>query len=165
MKKSFWNTAVFILYFSLLCLTACSRKNNILQSSSKNETEPAAQDEQSAQNKPSALKIDYDLSNMNYNMISAITFEMLVEPEKYTDKSVKISGQFYSEVYEEKRYYSVIIWDATLCCPAGLDFIPPEGFEFPQDFPALEENITVIGKMQADPETGDLIYVASSIEV
>lgn len=171
MKKSFWNTAVFILYFSLLCLTACSRKNNILQSSSKNETEPAAQNElssqnePSSQNKPSAPKIDYDLSNMNYNMISAITFEMLVEPEKYTDKSVKISGQFYSEVYEGKRYYSVIIWDATLCCPAGLDFIPPEGFEFPQDFPALEENITVIGKMQENPETGDLIYVASSIEV
>ena len=162
MKKTFWNAAVFILCFSSLCLTACSRKDQIpsaTSQTSQNDTVPLVQE------KAPQTKIDYDLSNMNYNMVSAITFEMLVEPEKYVDKSVKISGQFYSEVYEEKRYYSVIVWDATLCCPAGLDFIPPQGFDFPDDFPELEQNITVTGKMSEDAESGELVFVASSIEI
>lgn len=111
-----------------------------------------------------APKIDFDLSNMNYNMISSITFEMLIEPEKYTDKTVKISGQFYTEVEEEVRYYSAIIWDATLCCPAGMDFIPPSTMKFPDDFPPEETPITVTGILRENPEDGNLIFYADKVE-
>lgn len=110
-------------------------------------------------------KVDYDLTNMNYNMLSAITFEMLVEPEKYTDKTVKISGQFYTEVENDIRYYSVIIWDATLCCPAGMDFIPPDTMSFPEDFPAEEAQITVTGILRENAEDGNLLFYASSVEL
>ena len=109
-------------------------------------------------------KIDYDLSKMNYNMLSAITFEMLVEPQKYVNKSVKISGQFYTELYEGIRYYSVIVWDATLCCPAGMDFIPPQGYEFPGDFPEVEKTITVTGTMLENKDTGELYFKADKME-
>ena len=109
-------------------------------------------------------KIDYDLSEMNYNMLSAITFEMLVEPEKYINKTVKMSGQFYSEIYEEKRYYTVVVWDATKCCPAGMDFIPPQGFNFPKDFPEEESTITVTGILHENPDDGNLLFYANTIE-
>ena len=114
--------------------------------------------------KATTPKIDFDLSNMNYNMISSITFEMLIEPEKYADKTVKISGQFYTEVEEAIRYYSVIIWDATLCCPAGMDFIPPDTMTFPDDFPPEETTITVTGTLHENTEDGNLLFYANKVE-
>ena len=153
MKNAFWKTAALLIIVSVTFLSACSKKQ-----------QPQAQETRLAQEPQSSEpKIDFDLSKMNYNMISAATFEMLVEPQKYADKTVKISGQFYSELYEGKRYYSVIVWDATQCCPAGLDFIPPESYEFPQDFPEQEAAVTVVGKMQEDTESGSLVCIASSI--
>ena len=130
---------------------------------SKNKAAPV----QKAPSEPAstpAPKIDYDLSNMGYNMLSGITFEMLIEPEKYVDKTVKISGQFYTEVEEGIRYYSVIIWDATLCCPAGMDFIPPESMQFPDDFPEQESQITVTGILRENAKDGNLLFYADKVE-
>lgn len=141
---------IFLFCFISILLLSCSGKKN---------ASAAEADEKSKQS-----KIDYDLSGMNYNMVSAITFEMLIEPEKYINKSVKMRGNFHTEIYEGKRYFSVIVWDATQCCPAGLDFIPPQELEFPKDFPQEGESITVTGKMLLD-ENEDLIYTASSMEV
>ena len=113
-----------------------------------------------------ASKIDFDMRNLNYNMVSAITFEMLVDPQKYDGKTAAISGQFYSEVYEGTRYYSVIVWDATLCCPAGMDFIPPEGLSYPKDFPQDEQKITVYGTLELEDTTdgSQLYFIADKIE-
>ncbi len=166
MKKRAYKKIIFDLLIAVCLLT-------ILNSCKKTDKREAAAsgiedgiETQKSEEKLSELspKIDFDLSKMNYNMLSAITFEMLVEPQKYVNKSVKISGQFYSELYEEKRYYSVIVWDATLCCPAGMDFIPPEGYEFPGDFPSLEDNITVTGTMLENKDTGEIYLKAEKIE-
>ena len=143
---------IFLFCFISILLLSCSGKKNA----------SAAVEAESVKSEQS--KIDFDLSGMNYNMVSAITFEMLIEPEKYINKSVKMRGSFHTEIYEGKRYFSVIVWDATQCCPAGLDFIPPQELEFPKDFPQEGESITVTGKMLLD-ENEDLIYTASSMEV
>ena len=151
--------AVLICLFAAIVFTACSKNKS-------REPEQTTTPEQAASTgpEPAPVKIDYDLSNMNYNMVSSITFEMLVEPEKYTDKTVKISGQFYTEVEEGIRYYSVIIWDATLCCPAGMDFIPPASMQFPDDFPPEESQITVTGILRENPEDGNLLFYADKVE-
>ena len=142
MKKT-----IFIIFaFSLIVISSCSKNK-------------------SGVGELPLTKIDYDLSNMNYNMLSAITFEMLVEQEKYADKTVKICGQFYTEVENDIRYYSVIIWDATLCCPAGMDFIPPETMKFPEDFPPEETKITVTGILRENPQDGNLIFYADKVEL
>ncbi len=88
-------------------------------------------------------KIDYDWSKMNYNMLSSLFFDVQVNPEKYNGKRFKVSGNFHTSVYEENRYFSVLVWDATGCCPTGLDFVPPSDMNFPEDFPAMDEEITV----------------------
>ena len=137
----------------IILITGCSKNNAAPVQEAPSEPAPAP-----------APKIDYDLSNMGYNMLSGITFEMLIEPEKYADKTVKICGQFYTEVEEAIRYYSVIIWDATLCCPAGMDFIPPDTMTFPDDFPPEETTITVTGTLHENTEDGNLLFYANKIE-
>ena len=149
-------SVLFII--SLLSLCACSKKKETEEIS---QTQTKTEEQEQIVTVP---KVDYDLSNMNYNMLSTITFEMLIEPEKYNNKTVKICGQFYTEVEENVRYYSAITWDATLCCPAGMDFIPPAGMKFPEDFPTEESQITVTGTLHENPEDGNLLFYADTIE-
>ena len=144
-----------LLIFSVVLISSCSKNKTAVIEETQPESEPKQEP---------APKIDYDLTNMGYNMLSGITFEMLIEPEKYVDKTVKISGQFYTEVEEGIRYYSVIIWDATLCCPAGMDFIPPETMQFPDDFPTEETQITVTGILRENVEEGNLLFYANKVE-
>ncbi len=94
-------------------------------------------------------KFDFDFSKMNYNMATAVVFDMMVSPGDYENKSVKITGQFNSELHEGVRLYAVIIWDATGCCPTGLTVIPPKEKKYPQDFPKEGSEITVTGKMKS----------------
>ena len=164
MKKAL----IVITSLVLILISSCSKNKKTSIEEPKTEQTVVTTSIDSAE-KDSALKattpkIDFDLSNMNYNMISSITFEMLIEPEKYTDKTVKISGQFYTEVEKEVRYYSAIIWDATLCCPAGMDFIPPSTMKFPDDFPPEETQITVTGTLREKPEDGNLLFYANKVE-
>lgn len=111
-------------------------------------------------------EFDLDFTKMNYNMTSSILFEMLIEPEKYVNKSVKISGQFETAVYEGTRYFSVINWDATGCCPTGIDFIPPSTMNYPEDFPESGTTITVTGTMKTVPNDEDnrLFFFATSVD-
>ena len=148
-----------VMFFTLTCFLAFScSKNKETDAVTQEKNDTVIQEE-------SIPKIDYDLTGMNYNMLSAITFEMLIEPEKYADKTVKISGQFYTEVENDIRYYSVIIWDATLCCPAGMDFIPPSTMTFPDDFPAEENQITVTGILKENAQDGNLLFYAEKVEL
>lgn len=108
--------------------------------------------------------IDLDLSGMNYNMLSSVAFDIMVAPEKYANKRIKTSGNFYTSVYEDTRYFSAIVWDPTGCCPAGMDFIPPESMNFPEDFPEPDEKIIVIGTLKYVDENNDrLLFYAEKI--
>ena len=94
-------------------------------------------------------KFDYDFTKMNYNMATAVVFDMMVSPGDYENKSVKITGQFASEVHEGERLYAVIMWDATGCCPTGLSVVPLGEKKYPQDFPPEGSQVTVTGKMKS----------------
>ena len=110
-------------------------------------------------------KIDLDFTKMNYNMASSIMFEMLIEPEKYIDKTVKISGQLETSIYEGNRYFSVINWDLTGCCPSGLNFIPPASMIYPDNFPESSSLITVIGTMKEafNGKSNELYFFTTSV--
>ncbi len=95
-------------------------------------------------------KIDYDLSKLNETYIYAQFFNMLVEPEEYEGKTIKIKGMFrpyldYDEDGNEIRYYGCIVPDATACCYQGIEFEGPEGMVYPDDFPEFEQDIIVTG--------------------
>ncbi len=110
-------------------------------------------------------KVDLDLTKANYNIVSSIAVDIMFDPEKYAGKKMKISGLYYSSVYEDQRFYSVLIWDATGCCPTGFDFIPPATMTYPDDFPANDEKITVTGLLDFIKKDGQdcLVFKAEEI--
>lgn len=88
------------------------------------------------------LKIDYDLTNMSSTMIYAEVFNMLIEPEKYENKRVKMKGFFtiYNEGSKDE-VYSVIVPDSTACCQQGIEFF----YDFKDNKPVANSEITVTG--------------------
>lgn len=105
-------------------------------------------------------KIDVDLTKMNANMIYSYIFEMVVEPETYTGKTIKVSGFFYSVVDEEtgERYYAVIIPDALACCKQGMEFKWLGDHTYPTDYPEENQEITITGTYKTDTMAGDITY-------
>lgn len=128
----------------------------------KNDPE---KNESKIEEKQCSAAIDLNLSSMNYTMLSSIVFDVMVAPEKYANKRIKVSGNYYTFVYEEHRYFSVLNWDATGCCPAGFDFIPKPEMNFPEDFPKDDEKIIVTGTLKyADEARDSLLFYAEEIK-
>lgn len=162
------NEKTMILFtFVLILASRCNKKNdftsvdqnkvqkNLPETESVNSIENQETEEKksvpiipSNPYKDVPKKIDLDFTKMNYNMASSVIFEMLIEPEKYLNKTVKIDGQFETSVYEGNRYFAVINWDLTGCCPSGLNFIPPDSMIYPYDFPEAGAFVTVTGAMK-----------------
>ena len=104
---------------------------------------------------------DIDLTELSSNMVYATVFDMLYEPEMYVGKVVKMEGTFnslYAQEYD--RYlFACIISDATACCSQGIEFIPADGYRYPDDFPEAGGNVTVTGVFEILEEDGEK-YVA-----
>lgn len=93
-------------------------------------------------------KIDYDFTKMNFNMATGVLFDILVDPDTYCHKTIKIEGRFTTSVYEGVRHFGVYTTDMAGCCPAGLEFIPSSTTDFSINFPMEDASITVIGRME-----------------
>ncbi len=91
--------------------------------------------------------VDVDLTTMNANMVYSEVYNMLCEPERYMGKIIRMEGLFsvFVDPTTNKSYYSCIIQDATACCASGLEFDPPAGLSYPDDYPAVGDDITVTG--------------------
>ncbi len=72
---------------------------------------------------------------------------MLVMPEDYVEKNIKVKGWFetYTDPYTGEIYYAVVVPDATACCQQGLEFVWPGNHTYPDDFPKPGEDITITG--------------------
>ncbi|MBE6354524.1 hypothetical protein [Treponema sp.] len=94
-------------------------------------------------------KIDLDLTTMDSNMVYSEVYKMLIYPEDYIGKIVKMRGQFssYHDEYSGNTYFACIIQDALACCSSGLEFsLKDNSYEYPKDFPVEGEEVTVIGR-------------------
>ena len=68
---------------------------------------------------------DIDLTTMNSTMVYSQVSNMVNKPGDYKGKVVKAKGTcgIYADSKTGKKYYSVIIKDATACCSQGLEFV------------------------------------------
>ena len=113
-------------------------------------------------------KVDLDLTKMSATMIYTTIFDMLVMPEDYVEKNIKLKGWFetYLDPYTNELYYAVVVPDATACCQQGIEFVWPGEHTFPDDFPEPGKDITVTGLykiIESDGITYNYLE-ASSIE-
>lgn len=127
--------------------------------------------EQQAQEEPeqtqtSADGVDVDLTVLSSTLVYSEVYNMLYnDPAHYLGKTVKARGTFsiYQLVTDgvlqpDPVSYACIISDATACCAEGMEFVLKGDLTYPDDYPELGTEITVIGEFQSYEENGMTWY-------
>ena len=159
--------SLLLLLSLLLSLAACGDASA--------PTPPQTAPEQAAQTAPapeetplsSTPGIDIDLTALSRTMVYSEVYNMLYfYPEDYYGKTVKMTGLFnvYQWVDENGVVldmpvaYACIISDAAACCAEGMEFVLEGDYTYPDDYPELGTEITVIGEFQSYEENGVTWY-------
>ena len=176
-----WIFCLLLTACMMLSLCACGKGrekdagNDTLSSneeaSASAESIPTPKEQETpGESKPSqpyAGKVDVDLTVLSSTMVYSEVYNMLYfYPEDYYGKSVKMTGQFnvYQWVDEsgvlqpDPVSYACIISDAAACCAEGMEFVLEGDLTYPDDYPELGTEITVIGEFQSYEENGMTRY-------
>ena len=165
MKKLF---CTLIVVLTLLSLAACGSEKDKgtaatdkqTSNSSVSQSQPTEKESESKSttSKPeqSADGIDVDLTKLSSTMVYSEVYNMMVSPDNYTGKTVKMNGAFayYEDPETKKQYFACIIADATACCSQGLEFILTGEHTYPNDYPEVYSDITVTGTFETYEENG-----------
>ncbi len=90
-------------------------------------------------------KIDIDVTKMGSTMTYSQVSNFMTNADDYIGKVVKIKGNFTYGVGDDRYYFACIIQDATACCSQGIEFILKNGRQFPEEYPAVGDEITLVG--------------------
>ena len=140
------------------------------ESSASTESIPVPENQQSPEESEQlqsyAGKVDVDLTVLSSTMVYSEVYNMLYnDPAYYLGKTVKAKGTFslYQLVTDgvlqpDPVAYACIIADATACCAEGMEFVLEGDYTYPDDYPELGAEITVIGEFQSYEENGMTWY-------
>ncbi len=131
------------------------------------QVQTAEQPASSTTSATTSSKPDFDLTKMSATMIYSTIFDMLIMPEEYVEKVIKVKGWFetYTDPQTAELYYAVVVPDATACCQQGLEFIWPGDHHFPADFPDPGQDITVTGRYKLVDKDGFAYNYLEATEV
>ncbi len=133
--------------------TETTAENEMTETAAENEmTETAAGDDEKTQEPAADLKaedrkIDVDLTQLSSTMVYSEVFAMMMAPEDYNGKTVRMRGlyNYYHDAMVDKDYSACVVQDATACCAQGIDFVLTDDYDYPDDYPEIDEEITVTG--------------------
>jgi len=119
------------------------------------ETESETEEESITQEESIAFAtegVDLDLSVLSGNMVYTQVYNLLVYPDDYIGKTIRMSGEMSVLELEEtgKTYYSCLIYDATACCAKGIEFVLADG-----NYPESGTPIIVQGTFDTYLENGN----------
>lgn len=100
--------------------------------------------------------IDIDLLSMSNTMVYTVVYSIVVSPEEFVGKTIRMRGQSlnYRDETTGTVYHSCVIQDATACCSQGIEYVLTNS----GNYPAKDgEEITVTGKLETY-SVGDFLY-------
>ncbi|MBW9212997.1 MULTISPECIES: hypothetical protein [Terrabacteria group] len=79
--------------------------------------------------------VQVDLTQLSSTMVYSEVSQMLMQPEDYIGKSVRIKGMIvhFKDEKTQKTYVSCLIMDALKCCQQGIEFELKENTKLPRD--------------------------------
>lgn len=100
---------------------------------------------------------DVDLTQLNSSMVYAQVYDMINQPDTYKGKTVKAKGNFsyFKDEATGQEYFAILIKDATACCAQGIEFVLDGDYTYPNDYPALDSEVTITGKFNYYKEDGN----------
>lgn len=110
--------AIILALVLALSFVACSKNSD------KNENSNSKATTKITESTTEAKSVDLDLTQLSSTVVYSEVYNMLITPDDYKGKIIKMKGQFNQYTDEEtgKIYNTVIIPDATACCQQGLEF-------------------------------------------
>ena len=176
-RMKVWLTAGLIA----VCLIGCGKSESIVEKSGnsvdkvleeqsqggKDQKNDSGQEEAEQQKKNELIpeessgsdtSVDYDLTEMNSDMVYATVYQLMMDPDKYVGKTFKIDGSYYSGQDEETStvYHYCVIKDALACCAQGLEFVVEDKDASDKvEYPEEETEIEVKGTFETYKESGD----------
>ncbi len=125
--------------------------------------------EQMPQQKPSGQPdptVDIDLTVMSSIMIYSEVYNIVVDPDSYVGKSIKLQGFFqtYENPQLQKNNYFVIVPDATACCEQGLEILVGDG-STPYEYPKELSTVEIKGVFEKYEEADNTFYRIITEEV
>lgn len=148
MKKIITIMLVLVLALSFVACSKNSDKNENSNSKTTTKTTESSTTE--------AKSVDLDLTQLSSTLVYSEVYNMLITPDDYKGKNIKMKGLFnqYTDEQTGKTYNAVIIPDATACCQQGLEFELSD-----KTNPNFEQGaeITVVGTFDTYSE-GELLY-------
>lgn len=99
--------------------------------------------------------VDIDLTVLSANMVYAEVYNMMMYPDSYLGKTIKVSGPYYPLYYDgtDNYYHYVMIEDALACCQNGMEFIWDEGSHiYPDEYPKEDDVIEIKGELKSYKE-------------
>lgn len=111
--------AIILALVLALSFVACS-KNSDKNDNSNSKTTIKTTESTTTE----AKSVDLDLTKLSSTLVYSEVYNMLITPDDYKGKIIKMKGQFNQYTDEEtgKIHNAVIIPDATACCQQGLEF-------------------------------------------
>ncbi len=99
--------------------------------------------------------VDVDLTKLSSTMVYSVVNDMLVRPNEYLGKKVRMTGamSYYHDEETDVTYYACLIKDATACCAQGIEFQTTDGYD-PSEYPAEGEPVTVSGSYDLYEDNG-----------
>lgn len=94
-------------------------------------------------------KLDLDLTKMSATMVYSQVFNMLLVPDEFNGKLIKVAGMFSEFVPNGKseKVMTIIVSDALACCQQGLEFkISDDSPLKNQSLPASGSEVEIIGR-------------------
>lgn len=121
-----------------------------------NENAPLPEETDGSESLSSIEGIDIDLTTLSSTMVYSEVYNMMMDPDAYIGKVLKMSGAFavYHDEASDKYYYGCIIQDATACCSQGIEFEPVNASVYPDEFPEENAPVTVTGTFDVYEENG-----------
>lgn len=142
--------AIILTLVLALSFVACSKNSD------KNENSNSKSTTKTTETTTEAKSFDLDLTQLSSTLIYSEVYNMLITPDDYKGKIIKMKGLFnqYTDEQTGKTYNAVIIPDATACCQQGLEFELSD-----KTNPYFEQGaeITVVGTFDTYSE-GELLY-------
>lgn len=142
--------AIILVLVFALSFVACSKNSD------KNENSNSKSTTKTTETRTEVKSVDLDLTQLSSTLIYSEVYNMLITPDDYKGKIIKMKGQFnqYTDEQIGKTYNAVVIPDATACCQQGLEFELSD-----KTNPNFEQGaeITVVGTFDTYSE-GELLY-------
>ena len=116
--------SVLLIVVVLVSLSACG-------SSGTAESSAAPVDVSSGAD---TAPVDLDLTVLSSTMVYSEVYNIMMSPDEYIGKTIRMDGQCLSAYYEptDMTYYSIVIQDATACCAVvTVTPAPPSGAPMP----------------------------------